>query len=95
MKSDASRVDILSRIAAAAVGGYALSSATAICLSLVLPMARSEAVLTATMVSFVVYVCVALWAFSASSVGRVWAGLTLSTALLCVPLLILRLGGAL
>ena len=77
---------------AAAIGGYALSSLAAMCLSIVLPMARSEAVLTGTMASFVVYVCMVLWAFSASSAWRAWAGLALCAVLLGMPLVIHQAG---
>ena len=95
MKGSTSRIDILSRIAAATVGGYALSAATAVCLALLLPMMRSEAVLTGTMVSFIVYVCVAIWVFAASSAGRAWIGLLLCAGLLGGVALVFHLGGAL
>ena len=85
-------IHVTSRVAAAAVGGYALSSLTAVCLSRLLPMARSEAVLTGTMASFAVYVCVVLWVFSASSARRAWAGLVLSAALPGAALLAHRIG---
>ena len=94
MKGSTSRIDILSRIAAAVVGGYALSAATAVCLALLLPMMRSEAVLTGTMVSFVVYVCVAIWVFAASSAGRAWIGLLLCAGLLGGVVLVFHFEGA-
>ena len=95
MKGSTSRIDILSRIAAATVGGYALSAATAVCLALLLPMMRSEAVLTGTMLSFIVYVCVAIWVFAASSAGRAWTGLLLCAGMIGGVLLVFHLGGAL
>ena len=94
MKVSASRIDILSRITAATVGGYALSAATAICLALILPMMRSEAVLTGTMVSFIVYVCVAIWVFATSSAVRAWIGLILCAGMLGSAALVFHLGGA-
>lgn len=94
MRDSASRMDIVSRVAAAAVGGYALSSAAAVCLALLLPMLRSEAVLAGTMASFVVYVCAVLWVFAASSATHAWAGLILFAGLLGASLLIVRLGAA-
>lgn len=83
---------IVSRVIAAALGGYVLSSATAACLALALPLARSEAVLTGTMVSFIVYVCAVLWVFAASSAWRAWIGLILPTIMLGGAVLIFRLG---
>ncbi|MCG8355680.1 MAG: DUF3649 domain-containing protein [Kiloniellales bacterium] len=94
MKGGASRIDVLSRIAAAVVGGYVLSAATAVCLALLLPMMRSEAVLTGTMTSFIVYVGVAIWVFAVSSAGRAWIGLVLCAGMLGGVVLIFRLGGA-
>lgn len=94
IKADLRRVEIGSRVVAAALGGYALSAATAACLALVLPMARSEAVLTGTMVSFVVYVCAVLWVFAASSARRAWLGLVVPVVVLGGTVLILRLDGA-
>ena len=87
-------MDVVSRAIAAVVGGYALASATAVCLALILPMARSEAVLTGTMVSFVAYVCVVIWAFSAASAARAWTGLLLAAGALGIGLLIHRFAAA-
>ncbi len=87
MKRGASRTDTLSRVAAAAVGGYALSATAAVGLALVLPVPRADAVLTGTMLSFIVYVCAVLWVFSAASATRAWTGLVLSAALLWAGLL--------
>ncbi len=77
-----SRAGILFRTIAAALGGYSLSAWAAACLALALPMARSEAVLTATMFSFLLYVCAILWAFAVSSALRAWIGLGVANAVL-------------
>ena len=87
MRLIASPLDILSRVAAAVVGGYAVSAMAAICLALLLPMPRADAVLTGAMASFVVYVCAVLWVFSAATAARAWIGLILSAALLWAALL--------
>ncbi|PPU77068.1 MULTISPECIES: DUF3649 domain-containing protein [Xanthomonas] len=73
---------VLSRTLAAMVGGYALASATNLVLALVLPMPRSEAVLTSMLVGIVVYACAPLWAFATASVWRAWAGIAVPAALL-------------
>lgn len=74
------RLLVASRILAAIIGGYALTSALSVLLALLLPVSRSEATLAATMLSFVVYAVVVLWVFAARSVMRVWLTL-LVTAL--------------
>ena len=87
-------IEIVSRVAAALFGGYALAAVSAVFLALSLPLARSEAVLTGIMISFVVYVCAALWVFAASSAWRAWAGLVLPGLLLGGAIVMLRFGAA-
>lgn len=93
MAIDTRWMEIASRAVAAAVGGYALSSATAVCLALALPIARSEAVLVGIMTSFIVYICAVLWVFAAASARRAWIGLAVPTAILG-GISALLLGGA-
>lgn len=85
----ASRVlSLCQRVAAAVVGGYTLSIAVSGCLSLVLPLARADAVLTGLLVSFLVYAAAVLWAFSVRSLPQMWAGIgTATTAFGLVALL--------
>lgn len=66
---------VLSRSAAAIFGGYALAATSTACLSLALPMARSQAVLTAMLTGIAVCACSALWAFAARSALRAWFGI--------------------
>jgi len=73
---------VTSRVAAAAFGGYALAYACTAWLSAVLPLGKSEAVLTASMVSFVIYTAAILWAFAATTPMRAWLVLLIPTALL-------------
>lgn len=76
------KLEILARVAAALFGAYALASGAAVLLAAVLPQTRAEAVLTATLLSFVVYVAGAVWAFAEPRLGRVWCGLVGASALL-------------
>ena len=69
------RLAVLSRAAAAAVGGYAAAAALSILLSRVLPMPRAEAVLTAMLLSFALYAGAVVWAFAARNPRTVWLGL--------------------
>lgn len=77
---------VASRSLAALAGGYGLAAAWAACMSLWLQktgMARVDAVTTATMLSFVVQVCAAVWVFAVASMRRAWLGLLIPGALLC------------
>ena len=70
------RLAIVSRSAAAVVGGYALAAGLAAALSLALAqcMPRVEGVLIATMLAWVAYVGAAGWAFYARTAWGAWGG---------------------
>lgn len=78
------RLSVLSRAAAAAVGGYGFTTALSVLISRVMPLSRSEGVTTAMLLSFAVYACAVMWAFSARTALRAWGGLALSTCLASV-----------
>ncbi len=85
---------VLSRLAAAVFGGYALAAAVAVFLGAVLPSARADAVLAGMQASFVVHTLAVIWAFSPGSPARVWAGLLVPAAVLvALGWLLLRAGG--
>ncbi len=73
---------LLSLTGAAIFGGYALASAAAIFLGAVLPMARAEAVLAGTLLSFAVYTAAIIWVFTVRRVRRAWLGLLVPAAIL-------------
>ena len=75
---------VLSRLAAAVFGGYALAAATAVCLATVLPSARADAVLAGMQLSFVVHTLAVVWAFSPVRPARVWLGLLAPTVVLAL-----------
>jgi len=81
------RLDVTARVLAAIGGGYALSAVTTALLAVVLPMARAEAVITATLLSFVVFCGAVLWVFAARNAWRAWAGLAVPGLLLGLALL--------
>lgn len=81
---------VLSRSAAAILGGYALAAAATAFLSLALPMARSQAVLTGMLAGIAVYACAAMWAFAVRSALRAWLGIVLPAAGLALGTLLLR-----
>lgn len=84
---------VASRALAASAGGYALSSATAAGLGLLLARSGTssvDAVLWATMLAFVVHAVAALWAFGCASALRAWLGIGIPAALLGGAALALR-----
>ncbi|MGC1173742.1 hypothetical protein [Polaromonas sp.] len=77
-------VRIVLRLIAALPGAYAFTAALVALLAAALPLlglARSEAVVSAAMLGFVLYLLVLLWAFSVRSLVRLWAALAGGTAL--------------
>jgi len=84
------RFAVASRVLAAILGGYALTAVAIALLALWLPMARAEAVLTATLLSFALYAGAVIWVFAARSAWRAWLGILLPALGLGVLLLITR-----
>lgn len=78
------RLAIASRAVAAAGGGYALAAGFTAAFSLLLAqcMSRVEAVLTATMLSWMVYAVAAAWAFYARTAWGAWGGTLLPALVL-------------
>ena len=80
------RLGVASRSVAAIVGGYVLAALVTMLLSVSLPMARSEAVMTATLLSFAIYTCVVMWVFATRSALRAWLGLAIPAAVIATIL---------
>lgn len=70
---------VASRAIAAVLGGYALASAAAACLAVWLPMTRVDAVVTASMLGFVVYTIGVVWVFATRNTWRAWVGIMIPT----------------
>jgi len=85
------RLGVAARAAAAILGGYGIAALFAAVLALCLPaafgMARSEAAMTGTLVSFIVFALAVMWVFAARTAWRAWGGL----AVLALPLGLLLL----
>lgn len=64
--------DVVQRIAAGVLGGYALTILASTCLSYVLPGSRFDAVMAAVLMSFPIYVAVVVWVFAVGSLPRLW-----------------------
>lgn len=71
------RLAVASRVAAAALGGYALAAVAAAGIAAALPASRLEAGLTGSLAGLLLQVGAIIWAFSARTAGRAWAGIVL------------------
>jgi len=92
------RLGVAVRAVAAILGGYGVAALFAAVLALCLPfafgMARSEATMTGTLASFLVFALAVMWVFAARSALRAWSGLVVVAGSLGVLLLVLlRLTG--
>ena len=76
------RLAVASRACAALFGGYFFAHATAAFLTLVLPFARAERVIAASLLSFAVWCAAAVYVFSVRSGWRAWWAPVLAGALL-------------
>lgn len=88
------RLSVASRVLAAAVGGYALTSALAILMALLLPTGRAQAVMLASDIGFLVYVSILLWAFHTPTAKRAWGWLLFWTGTVALFSWWLLQGGA-
>ncbi|RAI60719.1 iron transporter [Roseicella frigidaeris] len=82
-------IDIIGRVLAALLGGYALSYAVSGALALLLPVPRPDAVYISGMLAYLPMTFAVLWAFAARTALRAWAWLL---ALAAPPAAVLLLG---
>jgi hypothetical protein len=74
-RQSVSSVEIIQRVIAAVVGGYAVSWAVSLLLARALPMDRYPAVQWAVLASFLIYLVAILWAFRVRPLARMWVWL--------------------
>lgn len=87
------RWQIALRVAVAIIGGYALANIAAILLSYLLPMPKSDAVMTGILMSFAIYTGAIIWVFAVRSVKKAWLGLVAPSLVLGALALILKFTG--
>lgn len=81
---------LITRIAAAVLGGYALANLLPLAVAGLLPIGHAESAMTALLLSFTVYTAAILWAFAARSAGWAWAAVMVSAVLSGVLLAVQR-----
>lgn len=88
------RWQVFSRVLAAGLGGYVLTSLITIALAQLLSrglgILPAAAVVSATLLGFTVYTVLVCWAFSTRSATRAWLGMALPSVVLGALLLICR-----
>jgi len=87
------RWQIALRVAVAIVGGYALANITAILLSYLLPMSKSDAVMTGILLSFAIYTGAIMWVFAVRSVKKACMGLIAPSLIIGAVALLLKFTG--
>jgi hypothetical protein len=80
------RAGVASRAVAAVGGGYLLAAIADTAMAVWLPLHRAEAVITATLASFILYLCAVLWVFAARTALRAWVGILVPTTFLAAAL---------
>ncbi|QQZ43062.1 DUF3649 domain-containing protein [Pseudomonas sp. SK3(2021)] len=71
------RLAVMSRVLAAVFGGYLLAALSSVCLTLLLPVSRTDAVVSGMMTSFLFYLVAVLWCFACRTAWQAWLGLLL------------------
>jgi len=66
------RWKIIGRVTLAIIGGYILTNLTSILIYFLLPLPKSDAVMTAMLLSFSIYTGVVIWVFSMRSLRSVF-----------------------
>lgn len=84
MRDHGTGLSVLSRVVAAALGGYACAVAVSIWVSHIVPAPRVEGVTTGLLLGFAVFAGAVVWVFAAATARRAWAGVLSVTALFAV-----------
>lgn len=87
------RWHIAIRAITAIVGGYVLATLIGSLMPHLLPMSKSDSVMTAILLSFLIYTGVILWVFSVRSAHTAWKGVTILSLLLAGILVAIKFSG--
>ena len=84
------RKEVSLRIFFAIGGGYLLASIASVFLSYILPLSKSDAVVTASLLSFAIFTGAVIWVFSAKRLRNAWLGLAVPILVLGAFILIIQ-----
>jgi hypothetical protein len=76
------RKQVLLRVLLAVAGGYLLTNLIGIFLSHLLPLSKSDAVVTASVLSFAIYTSLIMWTFSVKRLSHIGWGLGVPSVVL-------------
>ena len=76
------RLAVTSRVLAAVLGGYVLAALSSVCLTLLLPVPRPDAVVIGMMSSFLFYLLAVIGCFACRSAWQAWGGVLLASLIL-------------
>jgi len=85
------RWSLFFRTLAAVVGGYVLTSLMIVAFSLAWPGHRARGVLGVSMLGFLIYAGIVMWAFTVRTARRVWWTLLLASVALGILITLLKL----
>jgi hypothetical protein len=88
------RLSVVSRVMAALVGGYFVAYASTALLTVILPFDRINRVVTASLLSFVVWCVAAIWVFAARRAWQGWWTQLVAGALMLALAFVFRAAGA-
>lgn len=91
--SSGHRRDISLRVILAILGGYCLVNTLGILLAYLLPLTKSDAVMTAILLSFAVYAGCVIWVFAVQTLAKAALGLLLPAALFGLLALLMKVAG--
>ncbi|KTC42194.1 MAG: DUF3649 domain-containing protein [Pseudomonas sp.] len=78
------RLAVASRVCAAVLGGYLLAALSSVCLTLLLPMSKADAVLSGMMASFLFYLLAVIGCFACRSAWQAWFGVAVACLVLAL-----------
>ncbi|MBM3111439.1 DUF3649 domain-containing protein [Pseudomonas arcuscaelestis] len=76
------RLAVTSRCLAAVFGGYLLAAMASVCITLLAPMPKAEAVISGMMLSFLFYLVAFLWCFACRTAWHAWWGVLVPSLVL-------------
>lgn len=84
------RLHVVYRIIAAVFAGYLLASLMIALMAYAFPMPMKESMRLATLLGYVIYAFIIMWAFSVVSLAKVWRWLLIGIAIFGIAVLVVK-----